>query len=191
MRYFSILLSIIFLNSSQAFAQKLTEFVAEDFSKHDLIFNEPVKRWDEALPLGNGMMGILVWGDGHPLKLSLDRADLWDTRAVEEWKSPDYNYETMRKWVREGRINDLHELYELPYRVNPGPTKIPAGRIQLNFGEGVHVRSSRLSLKQAIANVEMNDGTQVQIFQHATEPIGVIKIKAHDSYALRKRGQYD
>ena len=38
-----------------------------------LHFETPVTVWDEALPLGNGILGALVWGDGNPLKISLDR----------------------------------------------------------------------------------------------------------------------
>ena len=40
----------------------------------------PIKTWDEAVPLGNGTMGMLLWGEGSTLRLSLDRGDLWDER---------------------------------------------------------------------------------------------------------------
>ena len=40
----------------------------------------PIKTWDEAIPLGNGAMGVLFWGEGNVLRLSLDRGDLWDER---------------------------------------------------------------------------------------------------------------
>ncbi|NLP10592.1 hypothetical protein GX408_09385, partial [bacterium] len=120
---------------------------------HNLHFTAPITRWDEALPLGNGIMGCLVWGDGQPLKLSLDRADLWDLRPVPEWSSPDYNYATMRRWVQEGRINDLHRLYDEPYNVHAGPTKIPAGRLELYFPSPVRVQSSELNITSAVARV--------------------------------------
>ncbi len=97
---------------------------------HDLVFRQPIIRWDEALPLRNGLLGARIWGDGWPLRLSLDRADLWDLRPVPEWESPDYGYATMRRWVAEGRIEDLHRLYERPDAEHPGPTKIPAGHLE-------------------------------------------------------------
>ena len=40
----------------------------------------PIKTWDEAIPLGNGLLGGLVWGEDNILRLSLDRGDLWDER---------------------------------------------------------------------------------------------------------------
>ncbi len=103
--------------------------------EHGLRYTEPATVWDEAMPLGNGLLGALVWGDGKPLRISLDRTDLWDLRPVPEYQSPDYSYKMMRQWVKEGRIQDLHRLYDDPYG-NPGPTKIPAGRIELTFDDG-------------------------------------------------------
>lgn len=31
--------------------------------KHAIRYNTPAMVWDEALPLGNGLLGALVWGD--------------------------------------------------------------------------------------------------------------------------------
>jgi hypothetical protein len=100
---------------------------------HGLHFTTPVRRWDEALPLGNGMLGALVWGDGAPLKVSVDRADLWDLRPVPEFQSPEYSFAQMRRWHAEGRTADLVRLYEVPYR-RAAPTRIPAGRIEISMG---------------------------------------------------------
>jgi hypothetical protein len=59
---------------------------AQPLPKHGLHYETPAMVWDEALPLGNGLLGALVWGDGKPIKLSLDRTDLWDLRPVEmDW----------------------------------------------------------------------------------------------------------
>jgi hypothetical protein len=57
--------------------------------RHGLRFKTPVTVRDEALPLGNGTLGALLWGEGRPLRISLDRADLWDLRLVPEFHSPD------------------------------------------------------------------------------------------------------
>ncbi|MCF6332350.1 MAG: glycoside hydrolase family 95 protein [Draconibacterium sp.] len=31
------------------------------FGKHDLVSNSLAKTWDEGIPLGNGIIGALVW----------------------------------------------------------------------------------------------------------------------------------
>jgi len=144
-------------------------------SKHGLQYVTPALVWDEAMPLGNGLLGALVWGDGKPLRVSLDRTDLWDLRPVPEFYSQEYSYRTMRQWVKEGRIDDLHRLYDKPYG-NPGPTKIPAGRIEISFeGDGAF-ESAVLSIAQGVARMRLTDGTIVRILVHATEPLGIIHV---------------
>ncbi len=142
---------------------------------HGLYYTTPAMVWDEALPLGNGLLGGLVWGDGDPLNISLDRTDLWDLRPVPEFFSPEYTYATMSEWVRKRRIEDLRRLYEAPYR-RAGPTKIPAGRIELDFGERPQFSYCRLDVHEALAEVQFKDRSRVLIFTHAQEPCGVIRI---------------
>ena len=141
-------------------------------SAHDLVFGQPVTRWDEALPLGNGLLGALIWGDGQPLRFSLDRADLWDLRPVPEWADPDYHYTTMRRWVAEGKIDDLHRLYDRPYTEHPGPTKIPAGRLEVRCPA---VAGSGLHLATATAEVTLAAGGRIESFIHASEPVGLVR----------------
>jgi alpha-L-fucosidase 2 len=142
---------------------------------HNLRYSEPAMVWDEAHPLGNGLLGALVWGDGRPLKISLDRTDLWDLRPVPQYESEDYSYERMRQWVKEGRIEDLHRLYDEPYR-NPGPTKIPAGRIQLVLGDRPVFEGAELDLSAAVSRVRFDTGTEVEVRVHAVRPVGLIEI---------------
>jgi alpha-L-fucosidase 2 len=133
--------------------------------------------WDEAMPLGNGLLGALVWGDGKPLRISLDRTDLWDLRPVPEFHSAQYSYQTMRQWVKEGRIDDLHRLYDKPYG-NAGPTKIPAGRIELTFGDDCRFQSQSLDVAKAICETRFTDGTTVRVLTHATQRLGLIEVQS-------------
>ena len=144
--------------------------------EHRLQYKTPATTWDEAMPLGNGLLGALVWGDGAPLRISLDRTDLWDLRPVPEFHTEDYSYAKMRQWVREGRIDDLHKLYDNPYG-HPGPTKIPAGRIELLFGNDATFQSASLDLAKAVTRVRFADGKTAEVFVHATEPFGMIRVQ--------------
>ena len=62
--------------------------ISPDTSEHDLYFNELAKSWDEGIPLGNGMLVALVWEKGNNLRISLDRADLWDLRPMNNMYDP-------------------------------------------------------------------------------------------------------
>jgi alpha-L-fucosidase 2 len=148
---------------------------AQPRPEHGLRYTTPALVWDEAMPLGNGLLGALVWGGGRPLRISLDRTDLWDLRPVPEFHSPEYSYRRMRQWVKEGRIDDLHRLYDKPYGY-PGPTKIPAGRIELTLGDEGQFQNAALDLAKADAKVQFGEGGVACVFVHATEPLGVIHI---------------
>ena len=144
------------------------------FPEHGLDFNTPAMTWDEALPLGNGIMGALVWGDGAPLNISLDRTDLWDLRPVPEFQSEDYSYAVMREWEKAGRYEDLANMYEKPYH-RPAPTKIPAGRLTLSLGEGATFNNTSVDLATANGSTAIADGTVVEAWVHADKPLGVLE----------------
>jgi len=148
---------------------------AQPTPAHNLHYTVPATVWDEAFPLGNGMTGALVWGDGNPLRISLDRADLWDTRPVPEFSGPDYKFRVMKRWHEEGRVADLIRVYEAPYE-RAAPTKIPAGRIELIFPGGTQFRNAILDLATAQATMLFSNSAKAEIFVHAREPIGVARI---------------
>ena len=124
-----------------------------------------------------------MWGDGRPLRISLDRADLWDLRPVPEFHSEEYKFETLRKWKEAGRIEDIRRVYEQPYR-RPAPTKIPAGRIEITFGEKETFRESRLRLGTAEASVTFA-GATANAFIHGTEPVGMLRIQSAEAPKFR------
>jgi len=149
-----------------------------------LAFDTPAAVWDEALPLGNGILGALVWGDGQPVKISLDRTDLWDLRPVPEFHSEEYSYALMRQWEQEGRVDDLLRIYDNPYH-QPAPTKIPAGRIELMIGGAPAFQHTQLTLADATAHMNFEDGTTTQVWIHAQEPVGLITVNGKASVRPR------
>ena len=48
----------------------------------------------DAIPLGNGLAGGLLWGKGTTVNLSLDRGDWWDLRPHPSYTNPDFTYKT-------------------------------------------------------------------------------------------------
>ena len=66
----------------------------------DLVLEAPIRTWDEALPLGNGLLGGLLWGEDGTLRLSLDRGDLWDNRHPPRVFEPDFTWREMKKLLK-------------------------------------------------------------------------------------------
>ncbi|MEO6908161.1 MAG: glycoside hydrolase N-terminal domain-containing protein [Abditibacteriaceae bacterium] len=141
--------------------------------KHCLHYDKIAPTWDEGLPLGNGILGSLIWGDGNPLNISLDRTDLWDLRSVPEFHLSEYSYATTRRWHEEERFDDLKRLLEKSYD-RPAPTKIPAGRIEIETGS---IKTSSLDITQALATVEFGGSSKAEIFLHAARPVGVLRLR--------------
>jgi len=84
-------------------------------SHRDPVFKQLSKSWDEAIPLGNGLVGALVWQNGPNLRISLDRADLWDLRPMDNLDTPEWKF----KWVYEqwGKKDSgpVQKKFDVPY----------------------------------------------------------------------------
>ena len=50
--------------------------ISPERGAHDLVFEELPAVWDEGIPLGNGMLGALLWQKGTRLIILLVRAVL-------------------------------------------------------------------------------------------------------------------
>jgi alpha-L-fucosidase 2 len=153
------------------------------FEQHGLQYDKPAMVWDEAMPLGNAILGALVWGDGQPLNISLDRTDLWDLRPVPEFQSENYKYSIMRQWEKEKRFDELLALYDEPYN-RPAPTKIPAGRMELVLPEA-KFKEARLTVHDGIAEVQFADGAVVRVWVCATEPVGMVEVTGATDVQLK------
>jgi alpha-L-fucosidase 2 len=140
-----------------------------------LVLEAPIERWDEALPLGNGALGVLVWGEDRTLRFSLDRGDLWDERTPATLQREDWNYATMKQLVASGPQEKLHELFDVPYDTVPYPTKLPVGRLELEFPEGVTAQRFTLDLARAEATVELV-GARVRVYASATGNVVAIRV---------------
>ncbi|MDO8588588.1 MAG: hypothetical protein Q7T82_16290 [Armatimonadota bacterium] len=146
---------------------------------HELQFDRPITRWDEGIPLGNGLTGLLIWGDGNPLRLSLDRGDLWDKRVADEILAEDFTYSELIRLVREGKHDDVKRRFDRFY-TKPTPTKIPAGRLEIDYGRACDQANMRLSLYSATAELKlMFDGrySRIYAYVHATKGFGRMSIR--------------
>lgn len=154
-------------------------------SKHNLHLTAPIDRWDEAIPLGNGLMGVLLWGSGRHLKLSLDRGDMWDLRLPEEFMRPDFNWQTIVEAVARGDKKLLEDLFEKPYGQICYPTKLPTGRLELTLDGNGDAKSFHLDLRRAIGSVELQKG-RVEMYCCAEEPVGMARLVGRSASVVIK-----
>lgn len=139
-------------------------------SKHN------ITRWDEAIPLGNGKMGCLIWGSPACLRFSLDRVDVWDTTTPAGTEAPEFNYRTLVQLANRKDTRRIREIFDAPYYA-PVPTKLPVGKILLGLPQ-YQDTASTLSLAKAEADLRLTgEGTaKIRSFLHATLETGVIAV---------------
>lgn len=150
----------------------------EDISKlprlyHNLRLDKLPEVWDEAIPLGNGLTGALIWQKDGKLRIAIDRADLWDLRPVEDFKSPDHSYKFICEQVIDKKdIRPVHRLIDDRTIYDPAPTKIPAGAIEFDIAPLGKIKEVNLNLASALCTIVWENGTEARIFVPANEKGG-------------------
>ena len=139
----------------------------------NLSFEELATTWDEGIPLGNGMLGALIWEKEGKLRFSLDRADLWDLRPTANLDNKNWTF----KWVidrwKNNQYQEVQQMFDLPYDRDPGPSKIPAGALEFNIL--AKVKRVELILSKGLCEVEWANGMKMETFVHATKQEGWFK----------------
>lgn len=150
--------------------------------KYNIRYKNSIKNWDEALPLGNGKLGCLIYGDG-PLRFTLDRVDLWDMRPHPATQEDGFNYKNLVRLVKSGSKEDWEEYERLFDKICSDfayPTKITAGRIELDFGVSFDSLFSEVDLATATAHISCKDrNIFVESFMSATEYVGVARVQGN------------
>ena len=140
--------------------------------KHNLSLDSLPTRWDEALPIGNGMLGALVWNKEGSLRFSLDQAELWDERPMKGLHRKEFSYKWIQEQVFEKDYKPVQDNFDWPYDNEPAPTKIPGGAVEFNMEKFGKVVSAELDIKTATVKVIWDKGVVLKTFVHATKPIG-------------------
>jgi alpha-L-fucosidase 2 len=145
--------------------------------EHDLVFDDLAKTWDEGMPVGNGLIGGLVWQKIDNLRISLDRSDLWDLQPSMAYSDSSLTYE----WLAQHRLNGTYDkAREKLNSYREGryvPTKLPGGGLEFPLSCLGKPEQVRLYLNNALCEIKWDDA-EMQIFTHATEPVGWFRIKS-------------
>jgi alpha-L-fucosidase 2 len=141
----------------------------------------PIRTWDEAVPLGNGTMGLLMWGEGSTLRLSLDRGDLWDERPSPQHLAVKdrFTWKAMQEIVAGDRMAEFNQVFDSNYDRNTSPTKLPAGRVEITLAGNAQLEQFELSLAAAEAIARVTGGGEFRAFVDAADihaPVALVRI---------------
>jgi len=171
-----LILFLFLINSFGAVAQKgkMPELPKPCYN---LVLQAPINTWDEAIPLGNGLMGGLLWGENNTIRLSLDRGDLWDDRTSggkEWWK--EHTYQKTADLIAQKKYDLVNDWWDSPYS-GVTPTKLPAGRIEIKLPVSEIVKNFELNLSTAEGIARFNSNAVIKVMYSAIQPVILLSIK--------------
>jgi alpha-L-fucosidase 2 len=150
----------------------------------DLKFTQLAGTWDEAIPIGNGMLGALIWEKNNRLRFSLDRADLWDLRPMENLDNPEWKYSWVKEQWKKNNYSVVQNMFDAPYDRNPAPSKIPGGAMEFDISSLGEVQSVELNLENALCRIRWKNGALFETFVHADSPTGWFRFQGTESDIL-------
>ena len=166
----------------------LTIVVALSASAHNedykLWYDEPATRFEEALPLGNGRIGLTVYGGVEQETINLNEETLWGGGPTNTNPTPDASQylPQVRELLFQEKWTDAQKLL----RNIQGPnsqTFVPIGDLKLHQSISGPVSDyyRDLDLNNAIATTSFNAGGVMfkrEIFVSAPAQVAVIKVTA-------------
>ncbi|MCC8147070.1 MAG: hypothetical protein LIO93_11700 [Bacteroidales bacterium] len=152
-------------------------------SEYDLAFHDLSLTWDEGIPLGNSILGSLIWEKDNSLRMSLDRIDLWDLRPTDSLSGPNFRYDWVYRQVLKKDYYPVQKKLDHPYDQLPAPAKIPGAGLEFSLSHTGKPDSVRLYLNNALCEVFWKNGMKMQSFVHSNEPVGWFRIQnAEESF---------
>lgn len=159
-----------------------TIIYAQSLKPYNLSFPKLASRWDEAMPLGNGMLGVLIWEKNNKLRLSLDRADLWDERKALDMSKLSFKW--VEEQVHQNNYGAVQKIGDEPYDNSPYPTKLPAAAMEFDISQLGKVTSNELDIETALNTVKFENGTVFNCYVHATATQGYFSFENLKSTAI-------
>lgn len=152
-----------------------------------LWYKKPAANWNEALPIGNGRLGGMVYGRVENEQIQLNEDSIWYGEPIDR-NNPDAleNLPKIRRLLNEGKISEaenlsLMALSGIPESQRPYQTM---GDLYLNFNlKGKEVKNYKrdLNLENATVNVsfDINDVSyNRQYFSSTKDQVIVIRLSA-------------
>jgi alpha-L-fucosidase 2 len=170
-------------------------------SEYILWYKQPAANWDEALPVGNGRLGAMVFGDYYRETVQLNEESLWAGCKTEADADAAAHLPEIQKYLINGEIAKAAELSETYMKSDPLRIRSyqSFGDIYIDFyadrGAVPTLEDYRrdLDLATGIATVQYRAGGFVftrEVFASAPDNMIVIRLHADQPGQLTFRLSY-
>ncbi|MBR6647693.1 MAG: glycoside hydrolase family 95 protein, partial [Clostridia bacterium] len=120
-----------------------------------LYYKKPAKSWTEALPLGNGSIGAMIYGKAQTETVSLNYDQLWTGYPKTYQHMCDYeSFVKARELVLDGKLYEAQQILQDNFEGMNSEAYMPFGDIIINCHKGfVKNYSRKLDLSTAVHTV--------------------------------------
>lgn len=125
-------------------------------NKLKLWYTKPAKEWIEALPLGNGRLGCMVFGDAQKERIQFNEDTLWTGVPIEGDAGSLEDLEEARKLIFKGEYIKAQDLMNKKLLGPWNQSYAPMGDLNIDFNNISEFKEYRreLDLESASVNVE-------------------------------------
>ena len=140
-----VLAGLVIVVAATAFAETVTWDFPRTGSCH------------EGMPFADGVTGVLVWGGGNEINLTVGRADLWDHRGGYPW-TVEQSYTNIVAAVRSGDKDRLYGLFkkETPKGEPRNPYMLPLGRVVITLDSDWKLTAGELDTETGIGKLRLS-----------------------------------
>lgn len=153
---------------------------------HKIWYKKSALNWREALPIGNGFTGVMVYGSSKKERLCFNDGELW-SGYPKNYNSADSfdNLEKVRKLIFEGRNSEADALCEDKLKGFYSETFLPLGDVLFDFSKtDRNIIARSLDLSTGIHTVQSN-GFRSEIFSSNPDRVTVYRIKADKRFSVK------
>jgi alpha-L-fucosidase 2 len=160
-----------------------------------LFYRQPAKEWVEALPVGNGRLGAMVFGGVPAERLQLNEDTFWSGGPYDPVQGEALQYlPKVRRLVREGRYKDAQDLADQKLMGRPRHLQAYQPLGDLRFVVEGHDQPTdyrrELDLDRAVVRVHYQVGETTftrEVFSSAPDRLIVVRLTADGPAKLRFR----
>jgi alpha-L-fucosidase 2 len=145
------------------FASGISLVAADDAPRPVLWYAQPAAKWEEALPIGNGHMGAMIFGGISEERIQFNESTLWTGKPHDYVRvGAKDQLPEIRRLIFEGKTKEAGDLAKAKFLGDPPRQKAyqPFGNLRLKFSgtEGAQDYRRELDLASAIASVSYRVG---------------------------------
>ena len=148
-----------------------------------LWYEQPADNWMQALPVGNGRLGAMVFGDTRHERIQLNEDSMWP--GAPDWgnsKGTQEDLKQIRQLLKNGKNHEVDKM--IVDKFSYGSIKRShqtMGDLHINFQKDVEIENYKrsLSLNDALVSVEYSSGGNKyseKVFSSAVDDVLVIEL---------------